>query len=300
MQVQNAKIDALEKYKDSLVQNHLNKKKLRVFESNNRELESEIQQAQEEVRKYTSMQATIQATYDQLVMKCRRQQSEAKKLTNNKAPNQDDFPYTDQFNLLPNELEELKTVMSELQGRINCIQEDVKKEVFTEYEHQKTVIEELRNSIRNSQKDGESLESKISELHNIWFGCIKGVVEIINTNFSNFMKLMGFVGEVTISFKDPKDYNTYGIDIGVQYRQNEKLQALTRFVQSGGERAVAIATYTMSLQHISKVPFRCVDEINQGMDPKNERKILNMLIDLTCQEGQSQYFFVTPKVSLVI
>lgn len=92
------------------------------------------------------------------------------------------------------------------------------------------------------------------------------------------------------------DYSDYGIQIRVQYRDNEKLQALNRHVQSGGERAVAIAVYTLSLQHITSVPFRCVDEINQGMDPKNERKIFQMLVDITCRPDQSQYFFVTPKL----
>lgn len=40
----------------------------------------------------------------------------------------------------------------------------------------------------------------------------------------------------------------------------------------------------------------CVDEINQGMDPTNERKIFNLLVNQTAQHGQSQYFFVSPKV----
>lgn len=52
------------------------------------------------------------------------------------------------------------------------------------------------------------------------------------------------------------DYDTYGIQIMVQYRSNAQLQALDRHTQSGGERAVAIATYTLSLQHITHVPFR--------------------------------------------
>lgn len=32
------------------------------------------------------------------------------------------------------------------------------------------------------------------------------------------------------------------------------------------------------------------------MDPKNERKIFQMLVDITCKQGQSQYFFITPKL----
>lgn len=62
---------------------------------------------------------------------------------------------------------------------------------------------------------------------------------------------------------------------------------------------MAIATYTLALQQLTQVPFRCVDEINQGMDPKNERKIFEMLVDETSKPGMSQYFFITPKVRLV-
>lgn len=55
-----------------------------------------------------------------------------------------------------------------------------------------------------------------------------------------------------------RDYADYGIFIRVKYRNDEQLQGLDRFVQSGGERAVAIAAYTLSLQHMSNVPFRYV------------------------------------------
>lgn len=94
-----------------------------------------------------------------------------------------------------------------------------------------------------------------------------------------------------------RDYKSYGIEIRVKYRANEPLQPLDRFVQSGGERAVAIAVYSLSLQQLTHVPFRCVDEINQGMDKDNELKIFDMLVKHVAQEGQSQFFYVTPKVS---
>lgn len=44
--------------------------------------------------------------------------------------------------------------------------------------------------------------------------------------------------------------------------------------------------------------IRCVDEINQGMDANNERKIFEMLVKETTQVGRAQYFFVTPKVRI--
>lgn len=54
----------------------------------------------------------------------------------------------------------------------------------------------------------------------------------------------------------------------------------------------------LSLQELTPVPFRCVDEINQGMDANNERRIFELLVDSTRQQDTSQYFFITPKVFL--
>ena len=56
----------------------------------------------------------------------------------------------------------------------------------------------------------------------------------------------------------------YGVEIGVKFRAAEKLRRLTAQVQSGGERSVSTMCYLMALQELSPVPFRCVDEINQG------------------------------------
>lgn len=49
------------------------------------------------------------------------------------------------------------------------------------------------------------------------------------------------------------------------------------------------------LQGNTSCPFRVVDEINQGMDPINERRIFNLIVQ-TAYEG-AQYFLLTPKVT---
>jgi chromosome segregation ATPase len=66
--------------------------------------------------------------------------------------------------------------------------------------------------------------------------------------------------------------------------------------QSGGERAVSTIFYLMALQDLAQAPFRVVDEINQGMDPRNERKVHERMVDIACQERTSQYFLITPKL----
>lgn len=78
--------------------------------------------------------------------------------------------------------------------------------------------------------------------------------------------------------------------------ENEPLSVLTSQRQSGGERSVSTILYLLSLHSMSKAPFRVVDEINQGMDPRNERAMHERIVDISCEESYSQYFLVTPKL----
>ena len=43
-------------------------------------------------------------------------------------------------------------------------------------------------------------------------------------------------------------------------------------------------------------PFRCVDEINQGMDERNERLIMSRIVANTAGKDEPQYFLITPKL----
>ena len=85
----------------------------------------------------------------------------------------------------------------------------------------------------------------------------------------------------------------------------------------------------MSLQSLTRSPFRVVDEINQGMDPRNERLVHKRMVGIACgvldgvvqqsqplqngdddedddgdergggvdqNRGGSQYFLITPKL----
>jgi structural maintenance of chromosomes protein 5 len=79
-------------------------------------------------------------------------------------------------------------------------------------------------------------------------------------------------------------------------RQNETLQQLDQHRQSGGERAVSTIFYLMALQSMAQAPFRVVDEINQGMDPRNERMVHERMVEIACREHTSQYFLITPKL----
>ena len=67
-------------------------------------------------------------------------------------------------------------------------------------------------------------------------------------------------GEGLGSFKD------WGVEIRVKFREKSDLQVLSAQVHSGGERSVSTIMYLMAMQDMMVSPFRCVDEINQGLD----------------------------------
>ncbi len=51
---------------------------------------------------------------------------------------------------------------------------------------------------------------------------------------------------------------------------------------------------TFRLQEKTQVPFRCVDEINQGMDEKNERRVWELLVE-NAKTHSAQFFYLAPK-----
>jgi hypothetical protein len=59
----------------------------------------------------------------------------------------------------------------------------------------------------------------------------------------------------------------------VKFRESSEMQQLEGMRQSGGEKSVGTMLYLISLQPLTPCPFRLVDEINQGMDARNERMI---------------------------
>lgn len=102
------------------------------------------------------------------------------------------------------------------------------------------------------------------------------------------------------------DYERWGIDILVKFRDTERLQLLTGQRQSGGvrtfgvrltqERSLSTILYLLSLTELSRTPFSLVDEINQGMDPRAERAVHEQMVEMTCRVAAGQYFLITPKL----
>jgi len=72
------------------------------------------------------------------------------------------------------------------------------------------------------------------------------------------------------------------------------MQELNATVQSGGERAVATAAFMLALQESTPVPFRCVDEINQG------KNLLLYLMMVKWFSMLLHYYFVLYKAMTLV
>lgn len=93
----------------------------------------------------------------------------------------------------------------------------------------------------------------------------------------------------------PYDFENWGVQISVKFRATEEMRVLSKQF-SGGERAVSTMLFLMALQGVLPNPFRVVDEINQGMDHNNERRVMQLLVREASKEDMPQYFVITPKL----
>lgn len=163
-----------------------------------------------------------------------------------------------------------------------------------QYEKLQGDVDQLKEKINATEGRLEKLESRITKIRDRWEPELDRFINEISDAFSYNFEQIGCAGSVSVN-KD-EDFAKWKIEIKVKFRKGEDLQILDAHRQSGGERSVSTIFYLMALQSMAKSPFRVVDEINQGMDPRNERMVHERMVEIACKEHTSQYFLITPKL----
>ncbi|KAF6036619.1 SMC5 [Bugula neritina] len=212
----------------------------------------------------------------------KRLQNEAKRTTGD----MNKFPPEKQkvIKQLPSTLEELDAMIADVQARMDLIYERAAR------------IEKLEKKMAGNNAAQTAHKDEISQLRDSWLPPLQEIIDKVNQQFSSYFRQMKCAGEVTLRVPpNPDEFENYGIGINVKYGDNKPMKELTTF-QSGGERSVATVLYMLALQELSKAPFRCVDEINQGMDADNERKVFELVVKAACRPNTPQYFLLTPKL----
>ncbi|KAJ5980458.1 hypothetical protein N7481_007756 [Penicillium waksmanii] len=194
--------------------------------------------------------------------------------------------------------------------------------MIQEFEQRERQIDKLQSKLGELNKKLSDYSEAINELRQKWEPVLDALVSKISHAFSDSFARIGCAGQCTLEKvrteagpnNDPPaeyEYDQWAIEIHVKFRESEELALLNAYRQSGGERAVSTIFYLMALQSLSASPFRVVDEINQGMDPRNERMVHGRLVDIACASsngetdeegnvigggGGGQYFLITPKL----
>lgn len=267
-----------------------NRKQIIFLKNKSKDLETILTKTEETLN-------VIKTTYSTVMAEGRAALSKAKQFSNGLTPNDEGFNvFRDVYDRLPHELVQLESEKEGTLAKIDCLSTADDNELGDYHKRQELIIK-FENDIREGHAQLDNTNLNMDKLEKEWLEPLEQLVQEINDKFSNAFRRMGCAGDISI-YKGPneKDFSEYGLSIKVKYRDSEPLQELNNIVQSGGERAVATGAFMLSLQELTPVPFRCVDEINQGMDSNNERRIFELLVDATSQSGTSQYFFITPKL----
>lgn len=224
--------------------------------------------------------------------------------------------WTDKDKTLQDYLNEVEALNARLDLTVGGNQNIIK-----EFEERGKKIEKLQERLRSFNEDQEEFISAIRELRGKYEDELVPVISKIDEAFSESFARIGCAGQVVVhkassseaadcteeqgGLENGLDFENWAIHIYVKFRESEPLSLLDSHRQSGGERAVSTIFYLMALQSLSRSPFRVVDEINQGMDPRNERMVHGRMVDIAAanekavaegQSGGSQYFLITPKL----
>jgi structural maintenance of chromosomes protein 5 len=223
-------------------------------------------------------------------------------------------------------VEELEADIDSEKARLEITQGG-SEAMVKEFERRAKEIETLRERVQGFRNGVQDVEDAIKEIRGKWEPHLDELVGRISEKFGQSFRRIGCAGQVVVykaSSTDGEaeegvavdgaqggnglDFANWAIHVSVKFREEEPLSLLDSHRQSGGERAVSTIFYLMALQSLSRAPFRVVDEINQGMDPRNERMVHGRMVDIACGEdgdeekeeegasGGSQYFLITPKL----
>ncbi|XP_065060120.1 structural maintenance of chromosomes protein 5-like [Rhopilema esculentum] len=256
-------------------------------------VDNQIKESTKNTQGYEEEFRQLQERCTVLKNSSRKLLAEARKKTDTEKELSDE--YKELFATLPNTVEEIDDLIHEEKAKADCNYETNPK-VLDEYKKNTQEINKLRREIEKEMEDQTSISDKINKIKERWLKPLEALVARINEQYGEFFKRMGCAGQVALHRDPDENYSRYGIEIQVKYRSSEKLKVLTAHHQSGGERSVATMLYLISLQELTKCPFRVVDEINQGMDPSNERRVFDLVVETVCRPGTSQYFLITPKL----
>lgn len=176
--------------------------------------------------------------------------------------------------------------------------------VLDEFNKRRAEMTSLTRTLESEKEELAMKQKGIDDVKRQWLPQLKEKIQKISDEFQSNFARIGCAGQVTLAGDGSRehdggfgdDFREYSLEIRVKFRPNEDMHLLDAHRQSGGERSVTTMLYMIALQAHTSAPFRVVDEINQGMDARNERKVFKRMVEAASIPGTPQCFVVTPKL----
>ncbi|XP_028416800.1 structural maintenance of chromosomes protein 5-like [Dendronephthya gigantea] len=261
-------------------------------------VDAEIRQANEQLVGLENEFEIVKEEYETVRKRAKQQLRVAQRATDTPEGSDLSDDYKELFKTYPNTVQEIEDMIHSEKAKADCNYQ-TNPQVIRDYERRKKEIEELTEIIANSSDEIKNKDNQLESLKERWLTPLNELLARINEKFVGFFRKLQCAGEVSLATgtdQGEENYEKYGVEIKVKFRAKDSLHVLTQFHQSGGEKSVSTILYLMSLQELTKCPFRVVDEINQGMDPTNERKVFELMVETSTRPNTPQHFLMSPKL----
>ncbi len=170
--------------------------------------------------------------------------------------------------------------------------------VLVEYEERERKIKLLERNIRDERAGHETRRAEYETEKREFLDWLQAGVGSMRTKFSDLYGRLGCSGDLEVTNSNSDSLDDLELQILVSYREGAALRPISASSNSGGEKMCCTMLFCFSLLHddARMPPFVMVDELNQGLDPVNEMKIMTIMFEDAERGTAPQSFVVTPKL----
>ncbi|KAF6001582.1 Structural maintenance of chromosomes protein 5 [Cyanidiococcus yangmingshanensis] len=195
----------------------------------------------------------------------------------------------------PESVEELDERIARAQARADALT-TVSADVVQTFERRQRQIEALRQRLERARQQNADEQQSLRHEREDWVRKLRTLARSISSVFSGLLRRLDCSGQIDLI--EDTELRRFGLRIQVKFRAAEPLRELSAHHHSGGEKMVATMLYLLAMQEQARPPLRVIDEMNQGMDPNNERAILQMTMESSEKADMPQTLLISPKLLL--
>lgn len=191
----------------------------------------------------------------------------------------------------------LRDEMERLRGRMQGLT-TMGPNVLQEYEDRQTKIAESEEQLKGEKENNSSAREAFNKEKEDFLVWLKAGVDNMRVKFSELYRRLGCSGDLEVTNVASDSLEDLELQILVSYREGAQLRPISASSNSGGEKMCCTMLFCFSLLHeeARMPPFVMVDELNQGLDPVNEMKIMTIMFEDAERGSAPQSFVVTPKL----